>query len=136
MGTTTAETIVRRALALRATQAGAQALLVLDIAFEGPHPVVPDFGGAPGAASDWLHPASPFGRLLAEAFAPEWSATVEAWSAEAADAAAHSPAWREQVLLPFAARYRLRLPTPGERGARRPAAFRPPAFPMPAPRSA
>lgn len=91
------------AVELQRALPGMMALDVLDRAMRQPP--------APVIESDFLHPASPFGQVIAAAF--DTAMTPEEWSAWAGEGAEHTiqdallRVWHEEVLPKFWSRYGL-----------------------------
>lgn len=105
--------VVHKAIALAQSHPHAPALDILDLAMAGRHGMDADFDAPGEAFGDWTDPPSPFGELLRRAFAPD---TIDAgaaalWVSEDMAVAEAQGAlidqWQEDVIEPFARRYRL-----------------------------
>ncbi len=99
--------MVQTALAVRVSHPHASALDVLDLAMTDRHGTDPDFSDASTPGGDHTDPASPFGRLLRDAFAPEISDADLADRRDPAGEGAFWARWQQHVMDPFAKRYGL-----------------------------
>lgn len=99
------QSAVAAAMALSLSHPHAPALDVLDLALQGRHSRLADFGT--------ISPTSAFGQLIAAAFdrgmAPEDWRLIDSPSSSPALVAALHDIWRDEVLAAFAARYSLEV---------------------------
>ena len=110
MADTTAQKIIAVALGTRATHPHVPALDVLDLAMQGHEGCDLCFEAAPGQPfDDWLDPPSPFADLLRQAFLPDVTLQqARLWTSDddlLADG--FREMWQDEVIEPFAQRYRL-----------------------------
>ncbi|TAM36955.1 MAG: hypothetical protein EPN61_15310 [Burkholderiaceae bacterium] len=99
--------ILQTALAVRVSHPHATALEVLDLAMTDRNRSDPDFSDASTPAGDHTDPASPFGRLLRDAFAPEITDAELTERGGPSGESAFWVRWHQRVMEPFAERYRL-----------------------------
>ncbi|TBR77022.1 MAG: hypothetical protein EPN64_04695 [Burkholderiaceae bacterium] len=104
---TETQAIVQTALAVRVSHPHAPALDVLDLAMTDRHGADPDFSDAGTPAGDHTDSASPFGRLLRDAFAPGISDSELAERGGTSNESEFLTRWQQLVIDPFAKRYRL-----------------------------